>query len=162
MGSGRSRASHPAGQDLGESSDLEQGYQMSAREIAVVAVLIGGVTITLMLPLFQYLAVGWRARRKDIMDGLSSGARHAYFRMFIQGGAQPMLQDAPKKFEDMYAHWYGRRYFIVRGAHHPNVDQAASGEGISRITQILDVCCPREGSIMKRGLEAWHTAGELG
>lgn len=88
---------------------------MSAKQIIVVAILIAGTTIALLLPLFRYLVVGWRARRNEIMDGLNADARYAYFRMFVQNEARATRQEASRMFEHMYTHWYGRRYFIVPG-----------------------------------------------
>lgn len=86
---------------------------MYAKQVIATTILIAGPTVTLVLPLFQYVIVGWRARRNDIMDGFSADARCAYFRMFIQSEAQKNSQDCSKKFEDLYSRWYGRHNFVV-------------------------------------------------
>jgi hypothetical protein len=88
---------------------------MSPAQVTVITVLISSATLVLVLPLLQYVAAGWRARRSEIMDGLSADARYAYFRMFIQSKERPTREEAFKKFEEMYTHWYGRRFFAVPG-----------------------------------------------
>ncbi len=86
---------------------------MSTTQIIIVVVLSLGATLTLCLPLIHYVIVGWRARRDEIMDGLSGEARQAYFRMFIPCDEPLNPEEASQKFEEMYTHWYGRRYFAV-------------------------------------------------
>jgi hypothetical protein len=88
---------------------------MSTKQMAVIAVLIACGTLTLIVPLLQYVTVGWRARRNDIMDGFSTDARCIYFQMFMPCEPQPSRDMASKKFDKMYTHWYGRRFFIVPG-----------------------------------------------
>ena len=46
---------------------------------------------TMMAPFFAYVIVGWKAKRKDIMDGFDKDARLAYFKMFSprRRGSQP-------------------------------------------------------------------------
>lgn len=78
--------------------------------IALIAI---GVAI-LMAPTLRYVVRGWKAKRKDIMDGLSSSARYAYFAMFSPSETLPRDKaEASLQFEKLYEEWYGRRYFIV-------------------------------------------------
>lgn len=88
---------------------------MNAQKVAVCIVLILCITATLVLPLMHYLAIGWRARRKDIMDGLSAEARRVYFAMFSQSEPLPNPDQAAQQFEKLYSSWYGRRFYIFPG-----------------------------------------------
>jgi hypothetical protein len=81
----------------------------------VTGVFIMTALAALIAPLIRYLAIGWRAKRKDIMDGMSAYARFAYFRMFSRSEAIPKQTEASQNFEKLYSHWYGRRLFCVPG-----------------------------------------------
>jgi hypothetical protein len=74
------------------------------------------VSAILVQPLLRYVLVGWKAKRKEIMDGLRPKARHAYFLMFSCSEPVPNdLDVASSKFERLYSRWYGRRYYTVPG-----------------------------------------------
>jgi hypothetical protein len=77
--------------------------------------LIGVGVAALMLPLWHYVLVGWRVKRKDIMDGLNPDARLAYFEMFSRSDPTPSAADASANFEQLYSRWYGRRFFLMPG-----------------------------------------------
>ncbi|MDN8616288.1 hypothetical protein [Variovorax ginsengisoli] len=82
-------------------------------KIAGALVLV--VTLALMLPMLRYLRSGWGAKRLDIIDGLSGEARLAYFQMFNRTNSPANAGDAVGAFEDLYKHWFGRRYFLWPG-----------------------------------------------
>ena len=83
-------------------------------ELLVALLLISVGTSILLAPVCRYVVVGWKAKRKDIMDGLDSKARLAYFKMFNPSEARPQSEAAASAaFESLYAQWYGRRYFVV-------------------------------------------------
>jgi hypothetical protein len=67
----------------------------------------------MMSPVFRYLDLGWRAKRKDIMDGLDSDSRLAYFGMFSGAEVTPDANTASLEFERLYSKWYGRQFFLV-------------------------------------------------
>ena len=75
-------------------------------------VMILAAVALLMMPLLRYILVGWKAKRKDIMDGLNPDARLAYFEMFSRAESTPSAADASAEFERLYARWYGRRFFV--------------------------------------------------
>jgi hypothetical protein len=81
----------------------------------VTAVFILAALSALVAPLIRYLAIGWRAKRKDIMDGMSIHARFAYFQMFSRSETIPKQSEASEKFEELYTLWYGRRLYCVPG-----------------------------------------------
>jgi hypothetical protein len=81
----------------------------------LVLLVVIGVT-TLMAPLARYVSVGWRVKRKDILDGLSDDACLAYFEMFSTSDGKQTIDSAKKAFEALYAKWYGRNFFILPGA----------------------------------------------
>jgi hypothetical protein len=88
---------------------------MDAQRIAMVSVLaISGIAVV-MLPFWHYFIVGWRAKRKDIMDGLNADARLVYFQMFSRSETMPSAATASVQFEKLYSRWYGRRFFITPG-----------------------------------------------
>ena len=74
--------------------------------VLLVAIGIAG----LILPFLTYVVVGWQAKRKDILDGLTEDARQAYFDCFHRTGAS-----SPETFEEVYLKWYGRRFFLPPG-----------------------------------------------
>jgi hypothetical protein len=82
----------------------------------VCTLLIACGTVLILWPLVQYVATGWRARRKDIMDGLSTDARSAYFEMFDRSVRKPPRDQAHARFEELYDRWYGRRFYLLPGA----------------------------------------------
>ena|ERR1700684_4113641 len=81
----------------------------------VIAVFIVAALAALLAPLIRYLTIGWRAKRRDIMDGMSVYARFAYLQMFSRSEAIPKPDEACEKLEELYLHWYGRRLFCVPG-----------------------------------------------
>jgi hypothetical protein len=84
--------------------------------LGICLFLVFCATATLMQPMLRYVLVGWRAKRKDIMDGLTPSARRTYFQMFGGDETVPLdLTQASKRFEDLYIEWYGRRHFIIPG-----------------------------------------------
>lgn len=74
--------------------------------------IVAGVGI-LMAPVVRYVLVGWRAKRRDILDGLNADARLAYVEMFERNGTQAGGESVVVRFEQVYARWYGRRFFAV-------------------------------------------------
>jgi hypothetical protein len=88
---------------------------MDYQKLAFSALVIFCITLTLTVPLLHYVAIGWRARRKDIMDGLGPDARHAYFSMFCRSDPAPLAAKVEAAFSALYTHWYGRRFFILPG-----------------------------------------------
>jgi hypothetical protein len=84
-------------------------------KLAVCAALIFIGTFALVMPLIRYVTRGWKAKRRDIMDGLDADARRCYFAMFIRSGERPANDDPSKAFERLYETWYGRRFFLVPG-----------------------------------------------
>ena len=70
---------------------------------------------TMMAPFFAYVIVGWKAKRKDIMDGFDKNARLAYFKMFSPAEEDLTLETAAVRFETLYSQWYGRRFFWIPG-----------------------------------------------
>jgi hypothetical protein len=70
---------------------------------------------TLMASLLRYLLVGWSAKRKDILDGLSDDACLAYFEMFSASDGKQDIRSAKKAFEALYSKWYGRQFFLFPG-----------------------------------------------
>ena len=86
---------------------------MDLRDIVICCVLIALGTGILVQPMLRYICVGWQAKRKEIMDGLSPSARHEYFTMFSGSQPPPDKPDASKEFEKLYERWYGRRYFCI-------------------------------------------------
>lgn len=69
-------------------------------------------TMVVLMPLARYLAVGWRAKRADILDGLNADSRAKYFAMFCRN-EQVSRPDAGKRLDDMYCQSYGRRLFVA-------------------------------------------------
>jgi hypothetical protein len=88
---------------------------METREVLVSGLLIFIGLAVMMAPFFAYVVVGWRAKRKDIMEGFDPNARAAYFKMFCGNEANASPDAAVHKFEKLYAQWYGRRFFLVPG-----------------------------------------------
>jgi hypothetical protein len=88
---------------------------MDKQRIATISVLALSGIAALVLPFWHYFIVGWRAKRKDIMDGLNAKARMAYFQMFSRSETTPSADSASTQFEQLYSRWYGRRFFIVSG-----------------------------------------------
>jgi hypothetical protein len=81
---------------------------------AAFAVLLVLLCETALLgPLIRYLIVGWEAKRRDIMNGLSSDARLSYFEMFQRDRIPPAHGRVHHEFERLYSRWYGRRYFAA-------------------------------------------------
>src|SRR5580704_2765091 len=78
---------------------------------AVLLILLGETA--LVGPLIRYLIVGWEAKRRDIMNGLSTDARLSYFAMFQRDRHPPTRGHVDHEFERLYSRWYGRRYFIA-------------------------------------------------
>jgi hypothetical protein len=78
---------------------------------AVLLVLLGETA--LLGPLIRYLIVGWEAKRRDIMNGLSTDARLSYFEMFQRDRDPPAPGRVHHDFERLYGRWYGRRYFAA-------------------------------------------------
>lgn len=72
------------------------------------------VVATAVFPLINYVRFGWRAKRRDIMDGLGRQARVAYFEMFAPSVKVPP-GTAFTRFEEIYDRWYGRRHYLVPG-----------------------------------------------
>ncbi len=69
----------------------------------------------MMAPFLAYVVVGWKAKRKDIMDSFDKDARLAYFKMFSRSEEAPSLDTVVVNFETLYSQWYGRRFFWVPG-----------------------------------------------
>src|SRR5581483_9290354 len=72
------------------------------------------VWVALLLPLITFVAVGWKVRKDDIVNGFSTAAIVAYFRAFhpqktVSAG------DAAQEFERYYSTQYGRRRFVLPG-----------------------------------------------
>jgi len=67
--------------------------------IAALIIFVG--IATLMAPVMRYVCVGWRAKRKDIMDGLASSARVSYFQMYSRNGEKLDEPAASKAFEKL-------------------------------------------------------------
>jgi len=88
---------------------------MDKQVMVVVAFLIFCGLAALHIPFWHYICIGWRAKRKDIMDGLDADARLAYFEMFSRSEKQPGAAAAAQQFEELYARWYGRRFFVLPG-----------------------------------------------
>ena len=91
---------------------------MSVSQFIVVAILIAAGVATPLVPFLHYVAAGWKAKRQDIMDGLSEDARIAYVKMFTRDEslAQPSTPaDGPSPFLAFYSKWYGRRFFVAPG-----------------------------------------------
>jgi hypothetical protein len=88
---------------------------MEAQEFWTAILLTVCSTATFLQPMLRYVVVGWSAKRRDIMNGLSPGARCAYFLMFGSGDLAPQPREAATEFEKLYDSWYGRRYFILPG-----------------------------------------------
>src|SRR5450759_2247331 len=61
---------------------------MEMRPFWTCVFLIACATALFVQPVLRYVLVGWRAKRKDILDGLGPGARLAYFVMF--GCSEPV------------------------------------------------------------------------
>jgi hypothetical protein len=66
----------------------------------ITAVFVFTTLAALLAPLIRYLAIGWRAKRKDIMDGMSAYARFAYFQMFSRSETLPQRKRPT-------VHWIG-------------------------------------------------------
>jgi hypothetical protein len=81
--------------------------------IATTVLLIAMEVAVILCPLIHYVAVGWLAKRNDIMDGLNAEARLAYFQMFSRGNTPANAAIASKEFEALYKRWYGRRFFVL-------------------------------------------------
>lgn len=88
---------------------------MNTKEWVLCGTLIFISTAMLMAPVLRYVIVGWRAKRKDIMDGLNADARLAYFEMFSRSSAPSKANCAQDDFEKLYHEGYGRRLFLVPG-----------------------------------------------
>lgn len=89
-------------------------WNMDSTRACELLTLIG--VAGLMLPTLHYVVVGWKAKRKDIMDGLDAKARLAYFIKFSRSDPTPSSEDdAAKQFEKLYTRWYGRRFFALPG-----------------------------------------------
>jgi len=83
-------------------------------KLIVCALLVLAGIAVLMTPALHYIVVGWKAKRKDIMDGLDKEARLAYFQMFSRSDPTPPdAGQAASQFEKLYSKWYGRRLFFV-------------------------------------------------
>jgi hypothetical protein len=81
--------------------------------VSLLLISIG--TFALVFPVVRYVVVGWAAKRKDIMDGISPDARACYFEMFSRAEGRTAPSEASKEFERLYVEWYGRRFFGVPG-----------------------------------------------
>jgi hypothetical protein len=79
--------------------------------LSLAAVGIAG----LMIPFLRYVVTGWEAKRKDVMDGLTTEALNAYFETFDRSGATSSAAKKTERFEQLYLKWYGRRFFLVPG-----------------------------------------------
>jgi hypothetical protein len=88
---------------------------MDIEKWVVCGLLIVAEMGAVMFPLLRYVYVGWRAKRKDIMDGLDTDARLAYFKMFSRTAGFQTAKAASDKFEQLYEQWYGRRFFVWPG-----------------------------------------------
>lgn len=88
---------------------MNHPYQLTiASALALIA------EIAIMLPLIRFLTTGWYAKRRDVLDGLSSDACLAYFERFsCAKRISPGYERT--EIETMYEHWYGRRKFIAPG-----------------------------------------------
>jgi hypothetical protein len=86
---------------------------MNQANMTICIVMISAGVALLIIPLLRYIVVGWRAKRKDIMDGLNADARLAYFQMFSRTESLPSAANASAEFERLYARWYGRRFFVA-------------------------------------------------
>ncbi|MDB5863874.1 MAG: hypothetical protein JWO70_1680 [Betaproteobacteria bacterium] len=104
--------------------------------LCVTLIFIG--TFALVMPLIRYVTTGWKAKRKDIMDGLDAHARMCYFEMFSRSGATPAEADASKAFEQLYTQWYGRRFFLVPGL-------LLFAVGVIAVTVVTFTCLHRLG-----------------
>jgi hypothetical protein len=90
-------------------------WNLTTKQVAVCLLLISCGTAVVIIPFAHYLVAGWRAKRKDIMDGFDAKARLEYFKMFCRGSPIPTPENASAEFTKFHAKWYGRRYFIVPG-----------------------------------------------
>jgi hypothetical protein len=90
-------------------------WNLTAQQVAVSLLLIVCGTAVVMIPFGHYVSVGWRAKRKDIMDGFNAEARLEYFKMFCRSSPIPTLENAPAEFTKFHAKWYGRRFFVMPG-----------------------------------------------
>ncbi len=86
---------------------------METQKILICTLLTAIGVTALLSPLVNYIVKGWFAKRNDIMDGLSNGARVIYFKMYEHSSNAPSEEEAPKKFEELYDKWYGRKNFIL-------------------------------------------------
>lgn len=83
--------------------------------MTITVFLIVTVEIAIMMPFWRYLTKGWAAKRKDIMDGLSNEACHAYFTMFRRNCEVPSTGNGCVEFSNMYNTWYGRNRYYAPG-----------------------------------------------
>jgi hypothetical protein len=82
--------------------------------VALPAVLSLVILLLAMTPVVSYVLVGWRAKRKDIVDSLSPAVCLLYFQAFSSRTAMPKDADGAKRaFDQLYSRWYGRRFFII-------------------------------------------------
>ncbi|HEX4240172.1 MAG TPA: hypothetical protein VHZ53_02095 [Steroidobacteraceae bacterium] len=79
----------------------------------IVLIMCG--TAVIIIPFAHYFVAGWRARRKDIMDGFDADACVAYFQMFARTEPVPAPGDAIRQFDRFHRRWYGRRFFVAPG-----------------------------------------------
>lgn len=102
-------------QDAVDIKDIQSRDSVDTQNTVICGFLILAGVALLIAPLLRYISVGWRAKRKDIMDGLDADARLAYFEMFSRSGTMPTQGSASTEFERLYFKWYGRRFFLVPG-----------------------------------------------
>lgn len=81
-------------------------YWYEAVILCVVAELV------LLTPVLRYIHTGWRAKRRDIIDGLDESACQAYFDMFCRT-ERPTKGKSRQAFFDLYFRWYGRSKFVL-------------------------------------------------
>jgi hypothetical protein len=86
---------------------------MDLKKAMICGLLVILGVAAMMAPLLRYVSVGWRAKRKDIMDGLDPDSRLAYFEMFSGADVTPPPNAAAVEFERLYSKWYGRQFFLV-------------------------------------------------
>lgn len=86
---------------------------MTAYQICLATIVCVAGIFIIMAPVIRYVSVGWRAKRREILDCLNADARLDYFKMFCRAQATPDASKCTAEFEQMYDRWYGRRLFTV-------------------------------------------------
>lgn len=67
--------------------------------------------LLIVVPVQSYLAKGWAARRREIVEGMSEDACVRYFLMYRRNG-NDAAGSAAAEFARLHDNWYGRRAFV--------------------------------------------------